>query len=184
MIEQREQQELETKRKEAAALKATWSEQLTVPKNQVAKMADPVKPEECGLSALQGFAGEDVNGYSRQCLQKAQIKSWAKQQMAERQAKAIEEADEMKRYEVGSTEHAISVKPASGLIDDNTPALALCPLIRSATPRPRQVRAILGDDWRPKSGAGGRGGRRCEEAGDGTQGVERHDQLCISIAKI
>eukprot|EP00619_Florenciella_sp_RCC1007_P011720 CAMPEP_0205920698 /NCGR_PEP_ID=MMETSP1325-20131115/11607_1 /ASSEMBLY_ACC=CAM_ASM_000708 /TAXON_ID=236786 /ORGANISM="Florenciella sp., Strain RCC1007" /LENGTH=361 /DNA_ID=CAMNT_0053288411 /DNA_START=20 /DNA_END=1105 /DNA_ORIENTATION=+ len=98
MIEQREQEELETKRKEAAALKETWNEQLAAPKNQVAKMADPVKPEECGLSALQRFNGEDRSKYSRQRLQKEQVKSWTKQQMAERQAKANEEVDEMKRY--------------------------------------------------------------------------------------
>ena len=97
MIEQREQEELETRRKEAAALKETWSDQLAVPKNQVAKMADPVKPEECGLSALQRFNGEDRSKFSRQRLQKEQVKSWTKQQMAERQAKASDEVEEMKR---------------------------------------------------------------------------------------
>eukprot|EP00618_Florenciella_parvula_P032823 CAMPEP_0119506716 /NCGR_PEP_ID=MMETSP1344-20130328/26838_1 /TAXON_ID=236787 /ORGANISM="Florenciella parvula, Strain CCMP2471" /LENGTH=361 /DNA_ID=CAMNT_0007543281 /DNA_START=66 /DNA_END=1151 /DNA_ORIENTATION=+ len=98
MIEQREQEELETRRKEAAALKETWSEQLAAPKNQVAKMADPVKPEDCGLSALQRFNGEDRSKFSRQRLQKEQVKSWTKQQMAERQAKATDEVEEMKRY--------------------------------------------------------------------------------------
>jgi len=58
LMEQREAEEREMKRREMAGLRETWALQASQPKNQAAKMCDPVVPEACGTAALQRFKGE------------------------------------------------------------------------------------------------------------------------------
>jgi len=98
IIEERELEEKEAKRREMEALKAEWSSQRVLPKNEAPKMGDPVVPEQCGMGAVQRLGGEDVTQFERKKLQQQQMRSWTKQQMEERSAKAREEKDEEMRY--------------------------------------------------------------------------------------
>jgi hypothetical protein len=96
LIEQREMEERQLKKAEMEALKGVWAEQKTRPKNEAPRMGDPVVPEECGISAIQRFNGEDMSVFDRARLQQNQMRSWTEQQMAEREAAA----DELKKEDV------------------------------------------------------------------------------------
>lgn len=135
LIEQREMEERALKKKEMEALKAVWAEQQTYPKNQPSKKTDPWVPEECGLSALQSFAGEDTSSASRMRLQQQQMRSWSAQQHAEKEAKEAEEKEEMRRYAAYmnmvadsraelEAEEAKQVKEACKMLKDNNLSLA------------------------------------------------------------
>ena len=73
LIEQREVEERALKKQEMEALKSVWAQQQTNPKNQPSNKTDPWVPEECGLSALQSFAGEDTSSAGRMRLQQQQV---------------------------------------------------------------------------------------------------------------
>ena len=98
LIEQREMEESQMKKREMEALKGMWADQKTLPKNEAPRMGDPVIPEECGISAIQRFNGEDMSQFDRQRLQRNQVRSWTEQQMAERTAAAEELKKEDVRY--------------------------------------------------------------------------------------
>jgi len=98
LLEQREAEEREAKRREMFDLKANWEEQAALPKGQPPKRGEPIKPHECGASALQNFAGEDHHAYDRSRLQRQQMRSWTTQQMAEKSANQDEERAEAARY--------------------------------------------------------------------------------------
>jgi len=78
-------------------LKATWDAQAAQPKNQTAKRATPIDPLACGAAAVQSFGGEDLSVYDRDRLQKAQMKAWTQQQMAEKRAAGSETKAEADR---------------------------------------------------------------------------------------
>jgi len=59
---------------------------------------DPVVPENCGASACQAFIGEDPNCKDRQRLQKAQMRRWVEQQVAEKEERKRKEKEEEYRY--------------------------------------------------------------------------------------
>jgi hypothetical protein len=58
LIEQREAEENEMKRREQSDLRETWALQKSQPKNQAPKRCEPIVPTSCGASALQRFNGE------------------------------------------------------------------------------------------------------------------------------
>ena len=98
LIERREMEEKELKKAEIDKLKGAWSEHKLLPKNEAPKRSDPVVLEECGISSIQRFNGEDMSVYDRSRLQQNQMKAWSAQQIAERQAAAEEEVKEGRRY--------------------------------------------------------------------------------------
>ena len=91
-------EEKELKKAEIEKLKGAWSEHKLLPKNEAPKRSDPVVLEECGISSIQRFNGEDMSVYDRSRLQQNQMKAWSAQQIAERQAAAEEEVKEGRRY--------------------------------------------------------------------------------------
>ena len=59
LIERREMEEKELKKAEIEKLKGAWSEHKLLPKNEAPKRSDPVVLEECGISSIQRFNGEE-----------------------------------------------------------------------------------------------------------------------------
>jgi hypothetical protein len=98
LLEQREAEELAQRRGAKAEVRATWDQQAALPKNQAAKRAQPIDLHACGPAAGQRFAGDDASVFDRDRLQKAQMKSWSTQQMAEKVAKQREDAAGADRY--------------------------------------------------------------------------------------
>jgi hypothetical protein len=98
LIEQRESEERELKRREMMAMRDEWGQAKVLPKNQTPKIADPIDPSACGAAALVTFAGEDESVFDRDRLQKEQLRAWSTQQMAEKRAAAEEAKAEDARF--------------------------------------------------------------------------------------
>lgn len=98
LIEQREAEEREVKRRERMDLRGEWEQASVMPKNQTPKIAGAVDPSACGMAALVTFAGEDESVFDRTRLQKGQMRSWTLQQQAEKKAIEGEEKEEDARY--------------------------------------------------------------------------------------
>lgn len=114
IVEQREAEERDLKKQEVDLLRDYWDGQKRQPKNECAKTAPAVKPEETGLAALQVFAGEDDDIGTRVALQAQQIRSWSLQQQSEKQGRKNEEADEDMRY----SEYMNMVKDARSELEE------------------------------------------------------------------
>merc|ERR1719502_106623 len=71
---------------------------MAQPKNEMGKMSAPVIADQCGLASVQKFDGEDRSRAARTALQKAQMRSWTTQQMAEKTAREAEAVTEDARY--------------------------------------------------------------------------------------
>ena len=76
-----------------------WDAQMAQPKNEMGKMSAPVIADQCGLASVQKFDGEDRSRAARTALQKAQMRSWTTQQMAEKTAREAEAVTEDARYD-------------------------------------------------------------------------------------
>jgi hypothetical protein len=53
----------------------------------------------CGISGMQRFEGEDPAFDRRASIQKEQMKTWTLEQIHQKEARALEELNEKKRYE-------------------------------------------------------------------------------------
>ena len=68
------------------------------PKNSCPRGGTPINPDDCSSSAGQCFAGEDQRRDVRIRQQQAQMRQWTTQQVAEKQARTAETAEEGMRF--------------------------------------------------------------------------------------
>lgn len=65
-------------------MKKNWDESLTQKQYDASIIEQPLKPDECGLSAVQRLAGEDRNRVNRVKQQKEQTRKWIQEQLDEK----------------------------------------------------------------------------------------------------
>lgn len=58
LMEQQAAEDREMKRRELKELRSTWEYQSNLPKNNAVQMGMPINVADCGVSAVQKFAGE------------------------------------------------------------------------------------------------------------------------------
>lgn len=145
LVAQREAEEKEVRQRELDLLREYWDVQKQHPKNECAKTAPPVNPEDTGLAALQTFAGEDADIGMRVALQAQQIRSWSLQQQEEKQVRLAEEREEEARY----SEYLTMVKDARSELEEaeraerasQTKAMQSDNTVQAAAVRDRNVAA-------------------------------------------
>lgn len=98
LMEQQAAEDREMKRRGLKDLRSTWEVQSRLPKNNAMQKGEPVNVANCGVSAVQKFAGEDDAKLDRVRLQKEQMRSWNLQQMAEKQSTDWESKEDEERY--------------------------------------------------------------------------------------
>eukprot|EP00607_Mallomonas_marina_P001528 CAMPEP_0182427276 /NCGR_PEP_ID=MMETSP1167-20130531/16663_1 /TAXON_ID=2988 /ORGANISM="Mallomonas Sp, Strain CCMP3275" /LENGTH=345 /DNA_ID=CAMNT_0024609403 /DNA_START=186 /DNA_END=1223 /DNA_ORIENTATION=+ len=101
VLEEAAKEERQRKEYEKQKMKEDWriaQEEITAKKSIVFKQVDP---ESCGTGACQTFAGEDPGHDERAKMQKAQMRRWTQEQLAEkayRQQKQKEDEDNYAQY--------------------------------------------------------------------------------------
>ncbi len=98
VLESNEANSRAAKMEEMRRLRDDLQEHASLPKNSCDKIGTPIDPETCGIGAAQYFAGEDKGMQERRRLQQAQMRQWTRQQIAEKQARTVEEKEESMRF--------------------------------------------------------------------------------------
>ena len=99
VLESNEADAKAAKAEEMSKLRDDHLAQAAQPKNSCAKIGDPIDPENCSTGAGQYFAGEDKHKDERIRQQQAQMRQWTRQQIAEKQARDTEVAEDNSRYD-------------------------------------------------------------------------------------
>ncbi|CAM9294495.1 unnamed protein product [Chrysoparadoxa australica] len=102
MLEQREMDEVSMRKEDMANIQAEWRQMIIDQEARGRARREEASAgvcfEECGLSSLQKFAGEDEAQKDRVLAQHAQMSQWSKQQVAEKRMMTQAEEEEKRNY--------------------------------------------------------------------------------------